>query len=140
MELKSFARRDSATAMLRKAGADKSQYNDYIKVNGSFFDVWMRNGIPLTQAEAVAQKILETGTKKVVKAVAESAKKADAKIASDGMEGHETRTVSSACRQLVKAGKTNAEIWEIVKKEFKLTDNKKHYPAWYRAEVARKGG
>lgn len=153
MEQKFYAKRDSATAMLRKAGADKSQYKDYIFVHadkdntGLPYAVWMHEGLPLTHAEAFARQELETkkptkATKKFVKDLVEitSQHAVNKALNAEELKGTDKRTVSGVCRQLVKDGKTNAEIWAVVKKEFKLTDSKKHYPAWYRAELARKGG
>jgi hypothetical protein len=51
----------------------------------------------------------------------------------------EDTTVSSLSRELILAGKTNKEVWAIIKSKFKLDDNKKHYPAWYRSEMKRSG-
>ena len=47
-------------------------------------------------------------------------------------------TVAGVIRRLVKAKRTNAQIWPVIKKQFKLSDEKKHYPAWYRGEMKRK--
>ena len=49
------------------------------------------------------------------------------------------RTVSSVARDLIIAGRSNDEVWKALKQEFKLDSSKKHYPAWYRSEVKRKG-
>lgn len=49
------------------------------------------------------------------------------------------RTVSSVARELIVAGKTNDEVWEALVKEFKLGDEKKSYPAWYRRDCIKKG-
>jgi hypothetical protein len=37
------------------------------------------------------------------------------------------------------AGKTNEEVWNVIKAQFNLDDKKKGYPAWYRANLKRKG-
>ena len=49
------------------------------------------------------------------------------------------QTVSSVCRQLIAEGKTNEEVWSIVKPLFDMPDTKKGYPAWYRADMKKKG-
>ena len=49
------------------------------------------------------------------------------------------RTVTSVARELIVAGKTNAEVWEVLKTEFKLDDGKKSYPAWYRRDCVKRG-
>ena len=71
--------------------------------------------------QAAAKKLLKVGVEGKVKATKSE------------------RTVSSVARELIVAGKTNAEVWEVISKEFKLDDGKKGYPAWYRSEVKRKG-
>jgi hypothetical protein len=41
--------------------------------------------------------------------------------------------------ELLLAGKTNAETWAALKERFKLGDDKKHYPSWYRSRLRRQG-
>lgn len=48
-------------------------------------------------------------------------------------------TCASAIRALVRKGKTNPEIWAVVQGAFGLSDDKKWYPGWYRAQMVRKG-
>jgi hypothetical protein len=48
-------------------------------------------------------------------------------------------TATEAIRRMIRAGSSNAEIWEVVKKQFNLDDKKKYYPAWYRFDLRRKG-
>lgn len=48
-------------------------------------------------------------------------------------------TVSAVARQLILEGKSNADVWSALKSQFKLDDSKKHYAAWYRAELRRAG-
>ncbi len=48
-------------------------------------------------------------------------------------------SVSQAMRDLIIAGKTNDEVWAKVKEQFNLDDSKKHYPAWYRSDLKKKG-
>lgn len=134
---KDFTRRDSATAFLRKNGIDKADYNDYIRIvtdqHGSIFTITLDDvdGTPVSN-KAKSVKII-TRSESVAKRDAEKA------VAAPVKTNGEKRTVSSAIRDLIKAGKTNGEIWATVQPEFKLADNKKHYPAWYRSELNRKG-
>lgn len=46
---------------------------------------------------------------------------------------------SQVARSLILAGKTNAEVWEVIQKKFNLDDKKKGYPAWYRMDLKRRG-
>lgn len=43
-------------------------------------------------------------------------------------------------REMVADGRTNAEIWAVVQPEFGLSDDKKWYPGWYRADAIRRAG
>lgn len=125
--MKTYTRRDSCTALLKKMGIDKTEYNQFItSANGLFY-------VDLVAAEKlIADR----------KAAAEEAAKPKSKKSTtetDKPAKVEKESCSSVCRDLIRAGKTNAEIWAIVKTKFNLGDNKKHYPAWYRADLARKG-
>lgn len=51
--------------------------------------------------------------------------------------GKKRVSCASTARDLIRAGKTNAEVWEVIQKEFKLDDSKKHYPSWYRSAMKR---
>lgn len=48
-------------------------------------------------------------------------------------------TISGTCRDLIRSGKTNEEVWAIVQPMFKMPDHHKHYPGWYRAQMVRAG-
>lgn len=48
-------------------------------------------------------------------------------------------TVAGTVRKMVLAGKSNKQIWSVLKLNYKLDDTKKHYPAWYRAQMRRQG-
>lgn len=52
---------------------------------------------------------------------------------------HAKTSVSQRCKQLIREGLTNAEVWAIVKAEFGLDDKKKYYPAWNRSWLVRHG-
>lgn len=71
--------------------------------------------------------------KKMVKAQ----KKAEAKVKAKKEPKEPRVTVASRCRELIKSGKDNQEVWDVVAKEFKLDDSKRHYPSWYRSQMKR---
>ena len=50
------------------------------------------------------------------------------------------RTMRSAIVEAIMDGKTNNEIWDMIVDEFDADPVKhKHYPAWYRGDLRRKG-
>lgn len=49
-----------------------------------------------------------------------------------------TPTVAGTIKRLIAEGKTNEEVWKIVQPKFNLSDEKRNYPAWYRADMKRK--
>ena len=61
-----------------------------------------------------------------------------AKVQKAPFKSADRRSVSSAARELIVAGKTNEEVWKALQKEFDLPDSKKSYAAWYRADCKRK--
>ena len=116
---KIVARRDSALKLLRKAGINKEDYDKHLTKVPSGFQVIIPDGV-----ETAAKKT--TAPKKSAKKKVTAPKKKDGKP-----------SVASVIRELVAEGKTNAEIWVIIKKQFKLDDGKKYYPAWYRKQAER---
>lgn len=117
---KIYKRRDSITAILRRAGIAQSDYHRYIeKVEGGFkMKNQGRHGFP-TMVLKVA-KVEEP-------AKAEKPKRVKGK------------TVSSVAREMILAGATNKEVWEELQRLFGLDDKKRGYPAWYRSDLRRKG-
>ena len=91
-------------------------------------------------AEASAQEALrraaERGEAKAKAAAEKTAEKKAAKKTSARKNGKPT--VANAIRELVRAGKDNDAIWAKIQPQFKLSDDKKWYPGWYRAEMIRK--
>jgi hypothetical protein len=124
-----YAARDSATSALRKIGVTKSDYDDFIvRRDGTFYcDIEgakkfvAKNGAPAAAAPAA------TETK--------AAKPAAVKV-----EKKQTGT-SAIIRAKILAGMTNQQIWDEMSsgKNPVLGANQKHYPAWYRCELRRKG-
>lgn len=126
--VKILSRRDSATTILRKMGIHSRDYNAFIEVmtDGKFACHIARAEMHLESLKQAATKPAKT--KSSPKAEKQPTAKREAAC-----------TVSSVARDLIVAGKTNAEVWEVISKEFNLDDGKKGYPAWYRADCKRKG-
>lgn len=129
--VKILSRRDSCTTILRKMGIHSRDYNAFIEVmsDGKF-------ACHIARAEMHLES-LKKAAEKPAKAEKPTASKKAAKTEKPTKETK--RTVSSVARDLIVAGKTNAEVWEVISKEFNLDDGKKGYPAWYRADCKRKG-
>jgi len=125
--------RDSATSALRKLGINSRDYNLFIKkISDTSFEVDVDkakthvakpaepvvirdagHNIPLARTAAVEKVVGKTRVRRV--------------------------SVSARARELILAGKTNTEVWSALKVEFKLTDDRKHYPSWYRSQLRRTG-
>ena len=127
MNTKFYTRRDSATTVLRKAGITPRDYDLYLTKSGDGVDLNLdllaihkattdgKHDVP-AKAKAPAPELVITPTKLPAKP-----------------------TVSSVARVLLLAGATNDEVWKALKEQFKLSDGKKHYPSWYRAQLRRQG-
>jgi hypothetical protein len=48
-------------------------------------------------------------------------------------------TMASVAYALIKKGASNAEVREVLKKDFKLPEKHDYYPAWYRSHMVQKG-
>jgi hypothetical protein len=147
-QIKTFARRDSATALLKKLGVLRADYDQFIEAADGQFIV--------KQAAAVAFVAAKTAPKgRVVNGAAdphaqdadeldESASLAAAKTAKKTAKAKAPttakRTVTSAALELIRAGKTNVETFATLQTEFSLGDDKKTYPAWYRRHLLVKFG
>lgn len=126
--IKIYGSRDSATSALRKMGIEARDYNLFIfKVKGDktkvecnfdLADAYLKN-------KHKFEKPLGSHKFKNVKPPKEPKPP--------------RKTLSGDVRQMILDGKSNQEIWAIIKVEWKLTDAKKSYPTWYRCEMKRKG-
>lgn len=121
--VKFYARRDSATTVLRKMGIPACDYSAFIEVmsDGRF-------------ACHIARAEMHLESLKNPKPVETKAAKATHPAAETKRTG-----ISATARALILAGKTNQEVWAELKQQFNLNDSKKHYPTWYRCEMKRKG-
>jgi hypothetical protein len=128
MTVKNFKRRDSATSVLRKLGVSAKDYAKYItKLDDGTFscDVARASEKPKAVAKPKAAELSGDAPEPKVKETKVSEPKSE--------------TVSSVARKLIVGGKTNLEVWDIIKERFGLDDAKRGYPAWYRGDMRRKG-
>ncbi len=47
-------------------------------------------------------------------------------------------SVAARVRELSAAGRTNAEVWDVVRAEFGMPDSKRWHVAWYVADARRR--
>lgn len=143
--MKTFAKRDSATALLRKLGLAKECYNNYIEVKDGQFTVDVEAAAHFvsqaTKFEESTKKVLmviEVPAHKKIKTTEIDKNKKEV-AAKDEAKKEVVRTVSSVAREMIIAGSTNAEIWSVLQAEFGLDDKKKGYPSWYRSQCRQNG-
>lgn len=129
-KMKEYARRDSCTAILKKMGVDKKDYNFFIdKMGDKFMCRTDKAARHLEQLKELATKGAEAPAKVNGARVLKPKKTV----------GVKKDSVSKVARELISVGRTNEEVWGALKARFNLDDKKKHYPAWYRAEMIRSG-
>lgn len=126
--VKILARRDSATTILRKLGIQARDYDFFIEkmTDGRF-------ACKVAMAELHLQSLKQPAAKPAKQAVAKPVK-AETKAAAPKREG-----ISATARALILDGKTNQEVWDVIKEKFNLDNSKRHYPTWYRCEMKRTG-
>ena len=49
------------------------------------------------------------------------------------------KSIAARVLELVKAKKSNAQVWVVLQKEYGCGENHKHYPSWYRSHLRRRG-
>ena len=152
--VKIFKSRDSATSLLRKLGIQPRDYNLFIEKtsDGQFACQAAKAQMHLKQlgANAAEAGVVRApkqpeAPKPETKVVAsrpytgvdKSGGNAKINITGAGQKPKRA-SVADEFRELIKAGKTNAEVWAIMQPRHNLPDSKKGYPAWYRADMARK--
>lgn len=124
MTTKTYTARDSATSALRKLGLQARDYNLFITKVGDKFECKLG-------AAAAHLESLKNPKPVEAKPVKTTKKTAEPKAKKTG--------ISATARELILSGKTNQEVWEVLKQQFNLDDSKKHYPTWYRCEMKRTG-
>lgn len=141
-----YKTRDSATSMLRKMGVQAKDYNSFIKVltDGTYACHVAKAEMYLISRNKTAA-IAEVGNPapEATSAKAKEAARIAKNKAGRAVQAEEPKNkrggVATMARELILAGKTNKEIWDALKQAFDLDDSKRHYPAWYRSEMRRKG-
>jgi hypothetical protein len=138
MTTKTYTARDSATSALRKLGLQARDYNLFITKVGDKFECKLGAAAAHLESLKNPKPVAEakTGDKPGV------AK--EPKVVKAGRRAVEVKTtkktgISATARELILSGKTNQEVWEVLKQQFNLNDSKKHYPTWYRCEMKRTG-
>lgn len=151
--MKIYSRRDSATAVLRKAGIDKADYNKYIKVVDGGFTIEDPRFPPVKEVQpakvhpnaAKNAKQIVNAMEAAVKSGKKSSKKPPVKVVYEEVTQPakayrvDPNNITNTIKSLILGGKTNAEIWGIIQPAFNMADDKRHYPAWYRSQMKRKG-
>lgn len=128
--VKTVARRDSATAILRKLGIKSSDYNMFIMqtADGRY-----------AVAEDKAQEYLQAQLRKVAnEEVPQKQLKGRTKKEADSNQ-IKRPFVAGVIRKLILDGLDNKAIHEIMKRDFGHDEDKAHYPAWYRSQMRREG-
>lgn len=139
-ELKTVKTRDSAAAILRKMGVAKEMYGKLIRKLDDG-----RHQVDLTEAQAnVAVKAVKEVAAKTVKDLVSKAGKPKAKQAPKKPKAEKPPrpkrvTVTSVTEDLILDGKSNPEVWAKIKEQFKLSDDKRWYPSWFRSRLKREG-
>jgi len=135
--MKLYARRDSATSVMRKLNIKPRDYNLFItEVEGGFqFDDEL--------AKQHSNQLKMQTNPKPKKSVPPEKKKVTKLKPSKNPEIEHTpwraKTCCNVVYGLIKAGKTNQEIWAIIQPMFNLDHAKRNYPSWYRCYFRRIG-
>lgn len=132
---KKCSTRDAATATLRKLGVAKADYDDFIvKRDGTFYvDTMGAEKHAAKSVDAKPKSFVETTPAK--KSVTKAKPAAKVKVAAES----NVHTCSTVSRTLIRNGKTNQEVWDVISVEFGLDAKKRGYPAWYRASLRHAG-
>jgi hypothetical protein len=137
MTTKTYTARDSATSALRKIGIQARDYNLFISKVGDKFECKL--GAAAAHLESLKNPTPKAEAKPAAKVVhTKSGRRAkDPEV--DVPVKAKREGISATARTLILEGKTNQEVWEILKARFNLDDSKRHYPTWYRCEMKRTG-
>lgn len=128
--------RDAATAILRKLGIKARDYAFFIeKLDDDRLAVQVAKA--QMHLKQLAGNAAEAG---VVRAPKTEQKPApEAKAEKKPRQTKTEETCSSVTRDLIRSGKTNAEVWAIISVQFELDAKKRGYPAWYRFQLRKAG-
>lgn len=150
-QVREYAQRSTATEILRKLGLKPHDYNTFITKDDETGRFLLAHDAAVAHAEA-----LKKPNGKVVKkldmdapvtkddidesAALEAARPARPAAKTAAAPAAAKRTVTSVALELIRAGKTNAQVFDALNAEFKIGDAKKTYPAWYRRHLKIKFG
>lgn len=124
--VKIYTRRDSATSVLRKMGINSRDYDLFIEK--------MEDGrlaCKVVMAEMHLENLKVQTKPKTAKKIKVAKKPKEKRI-----------TISSLCRDMILDGATNDQIFTALQEKYgeeRFGPDKRHYPAWYRCELRRKG-
>lgn len=128
--VRTVAKRDSATALLKKAGIAATDYNLFInQTTGGKY------AVNLDAAKAHLEAKLRTVAKKVPQ------KQNKGKTVKDAASNQVSTKVTAAAtiRRLILDGLDNKAVHDHMVKHFGHDEDKAHYPAWYRSQMRREG-
>lgn len=123
--MKTYKRRDSATSLLRKVGIKPRDYDLFI-----------------TKVDGGVQLNIDLANKHVKDLEAQATKPKKSAVKKSKAKKEKRVTISSMCRDMILDGATNAEIFKALQDTYgeeRFGTGKRHYPAWYRCELRRKG-
>lgn len=128
--IKTYARRDGATAALKKLGIKPSDYNLFI-----FQTTDGRTAATLDKAAEYLQAQLR---KVANEEIPQKQLKGRTKKEADTNQ-IKRPSVAGVIRKLILDGLDNKAIHEVMKRDFGHDEDKAHYPAWYRSQMRREG-
>lgn len=128
--VKTFARRDSATAALKKLGIKASDYNMFITQT--------TDGRVAASLDKAAE-YLQSQLRKVATEVVPQ-QQLKGRTATEAATNQIKRpSVAGVIRKLILDGLDNKAVHEVLKRDFGHDEDKAHYPAWYRSQMRREG-
>ena len=132
--------RDAATSILRKLGLKPPAYGVFVKQReDQTWEVDLPKVHEQGYAVTSATKALKPAKVKAAKVLKAPKPKAPKAAKAPKVKTERKASCSAVARELILAGKTNAEVWAVIQKQFELGDDKKHYPTWYRCQLKRQG-
>lgn len=128
--VKTYARRDSAAAALKKLGVKASDYNMFISQTTDG-----RVAVALDKAEEyLAARLRKVATEEVPQ------KQLKGRTEKEAATNQIKRpSVAGVIRKYILDGLDNKAIHELLKRDFGHDEDKAHYPAWYRSQMRREG-
>lgn len=128
--IKTYARRDGATAVLKKLGIQPADYPMFL-----FQTTDGRTAVTVQKAE----EYLAAKLRKVANEIVPQAKNLGRTQKEADSNKVKRPSVASVIRAMILAGDDNKAIHEAMKRDFGHDEDKAHYPAWYRSQMRREG-